>query len=391
MKNLNIKKYLPTILLIFLFLFSEKSTSRELRWSKELMLIVPFITTLLLFAIKIFIRKKITKDFLLIIFILIGFFCLSLFLNNTLYELDNYPFIVISISSLFLIFSLNKYELIRAYSNSIIFFSIYSLIANYILQPLYMQGLLNIFPVYTNILGNTYIDFFFSYSLRYFGLIRNQGYFNEPGVFQFYILISISIEVYFLKNKNKLRTIILLITFLTISSTAGIISIFFIFIPFFIQLFKAKRITLTLFLSINLLFLLIILSYDSLIFYHLDKIINQTGSLIPRVKIIDYFLNFFDSNPIFGLSFTKLYSNIFSFDINAVDVTGTHLIFILALGFPIGIFLIYSFIKTSTLIFNKKSLLILPFYLGLFLSAMSQNLTFDFGFLLYSFLWINAK
>ena len=92
--------------------------------------------------------------------------------------------------SIFLTFFLTAEQLGRAYVLVMTGLGAYSVLANYGLRLLADRGILR-FPVFLNLQGFEFYDFFLGCGGVSYISYRNFGIFREPGVYQFFLLLAL--------------------------------------------------------------------------------------------------------------------------------------------------------------------------------------------------------
>lgn len=327
--------------------------------------------------LKIFTKKiKVYKSMVLMLVLFIMFILVSMVINND-FHVENFLVINAIINGFFIssIFDLKSY--LKAFKNCIIFFSIYGLIVTYIMLPM---GLTSMFVTYYN--PGTNIPYFnagFSFVMGWNGLMRLQGIFREPGVFQIYILLSIMIEM-FVDKKNIKNIIVLLISMVMTFSTSLLVSL----IPFFSAIIirnDRKKFKFLLPLLILLLFVFTNIDIRNHIMKSFSKLtVGSTESTDVRYNSIKYMLEASLNHPLFGSSYVHGYyyiRNYYMLPINC-DITGTFITNIMAGGYIYGMSIILLFYKFVKDIFGRKNILIsLLLFTSLFLSICSQNIVYS--------------
>lgn len=158
------------------------------------------------------------------------FMSILLMLNKVLTsDSSNFTFmliILIAIAFIFSeLFSLDKF--INYFTNIMIFLCVYSLLATY-LAISFPTIFSKLFPsIYHSIKNMYFLDMglCFVYIPEHGMQFRNYSVFSEPGVFQFYILLSLILDIWYLKRikYQNLRLVVYFVTLLSTFSTAGLI------------------------------------------------------------------------------------------------------------------------------------------------------------------------
>lgn len=141
------------------------------------------------------------------------------------------------------IYTLDKF--VYYFTEIMLFLCIYSLIATYavIFFPSIFQ---EIFPVVHHGMKNMYfLDTVFCFVyLPEFGMqYRNYSIFSEPGVFQFYLNLTLILELWYKKNTHNImfRIGVYLVTLISTFSTAGLIVGGIIFLYYFLSSSKGSN------------------------------------------------------------------------------------------------------------------------------------------------------
>lgn len=383
-----------TLFIILQIQFTIESASGSLRWGKEI-ITIGWLAFILGVFIYFFVFKGIKiKTSSILFFLLISSINLISILIHQDFYFENFLFINAVISGFLISNIITKEEYLRGYVNAIVFYSIFSIVATYIILPLHMSGMFAFFPTYENVLGTPFVDMWLSYSVGWDGVMRNQGIFREPGVFQFYILVALSVEMFFLKHRYKnICIMILAVTLITTFSTVGLMCmvpllLFYvlktkqklrvkdvvILIGIFIVAYMTSKSNDDIFLRLNSSFSKLVEGNDNISF----KV--RFESIINNIKMSFY-------NPIFGSSFVNgfhyIQRNFNSYGTN--DITGTFFSFIMALGYPIGILIMVNFYRFCSFI-NRDIIVTIAIFTVMFISINTQNLVYST--LIWTFLFI---
>lgn len=391
--NLNLSSNQITELIVTLFVivqiqFLHETGSYETRWSKEILVFVPFILSLSIFCYRIFVKNKSADIRSLIFLIIIMMTSLVSIIANNDYAIDNFIFLLVVLEGFFISNSFEFSDYLKGYVNALLIYSIYSLIATYVILPIVIRTGLTTFTIYRNIIGTPFLDMVFSYSLYYFGFLRNQGIFREPGVFQVFILFAIAFELFFNNRKNK--AYILIILFVTLGSTFSIIGYYavipliFAFIISRWDIIKHKKLRKgNLYLLILLFYLVIFIlnsrdvninitrAYDKISNVNSDSFQVRFGSIVNLIRMAF-------RNIIFGNSFVNGFNyiqhNFITYGSN--DITGTFFSYIMALGIPVGTYICMVFFSFCRKV-GSNIIIGLLIFISLFISINSQNLVFN--------------
>jgi|GEM_PF-4162075 len=344
-------------------------------------LIVFFILIVGLTIGKIVLNKKI----LYIYFICISSCVISALLNQD-FMTENIYFPLAITSAFFIAIVFEQKKIIYTFSNILIVYSIYSLISTYLILPLYMNGLFSFLKIYTSTLKTPFLDTIFSFTVAWHGIMRNQGIFREPGVFQFYLLIGLIIEISYRKQIKKMNILIIIITLISTFSTVGFLGLIIICFSYLVkQNYNRKKILITglSITSISLIILMISKKVPQLsqkIFDSFQKLVDHNDNISTIVRtesILNNIIAAFNS-PIWGNNFVNGYvfikDNLNSYQGN--DITGTNFSYMMALGIPVGLLIIVLFYQ-SVSILSKNKFNVFIVFIALFISLNSQNLVYS--------------
>lgn len=330
---------------------------------------------------KLYINKKM---------MFVYFFCVLGSIITTLlnqdYMTENIYFPLAITSAFFMAMVFEQKKFIYTFSNVLIFYSVYSLISTYIILPLYMNGLFNFLETYTSVLKTPFLDTIFSFSVAWHGIMRNQGIFREPGVFQFYLLVGLIIEISYRKKIKKLNVLIIFIALISTFSTIGFISLILISVGYLIkQKYNRKKILTTglSLASLTVLSLILFKKFPQILekisssFQKISDHNDNFSTIVRTESIFNNIIATFNS-PIWGNNFVNGYifikNNLSSYQGN--DITGTNFSYMMALGIPIGILIITLLYQSTTMLshneFNKYAV-----FIALFVSLNSQNLVYS--------------
>jgi len=368
-----------------------ESAPMMLNLDKTSFSIILVLTTFLISFLVFFLGKN--KDINLTLILFFFFFISSGLISivyNQDYYIENFYYIFAISSAFFLSSVINQDQLYRYYIQIMLFISIYSLIATYIFLPLQINNLINWFPTYESFLGTPFLNMFFTYAVAWEGVIRNQGIFREPGVFQFYLLIALMIELFYFKTTKKINITIFSITIFSTFSTVGIIC-YLILISLkintriFVNLLNFKKNKYLISILIMIVIALQNASVGLLVTRSFDKLFGEGENISSAVRFESVFNNLETSiiSPIFGNSFVSgfryIQNNLIEYSGN--DITGTNFSYIMALGFISGLLILFMMFQFTQSINGKNTKTIVLLFI-LFLSLNTQNLVYS------SMLWI---
>ena len=133
--------------------------------------------------------------------------------------------------SIFLSYILSVKQFFRIFINVVVILSVFSLVVGYLLRNIVFSNAESLMIV-ENSVGLQFINCFGTFLVVDPGYLRNFGIFREPGVFQFFLIISLIFELFFIKRANVFKKtviiLILLIGSFTTFSTTGMIQIILI-------------------------------------------------------------------------------------------------------------------------------------------------------------------
>lgn len=386
------------LLVLFQMIFIYESMTTTNRWSKEFLVFFPLIVILFLFIWRvIIIRRKININVLLFLLITIFGKIFTCLLWGD-FAADNIVFIAIISTSYMLYEILEIKTYWKQFCNVILVMCLFSFVATYILAPLNLENGLNLGETFKNQLGTPFFDFGFTYCVAWHGILRNQGYFREPGVFQIFLLLALVLLLFNNDTKTKKQKIfesikvsIIVVSTITTMSNVGIPCLIFILLIYLVVNKKNKN--KYLFVLCFLLIIIILISiitknkiYDIFIervFDTLNKNENM-GSLGVRIEGPINILKELFSSPIkllFGDSFVHGLNNVKLLNsVSKTDVTGTHLVIALGLGLPYGLFSMFLLYRFMCYFIDNRFMAI-TMSIIIFISMLTQNIIYN------SFLW----
>ena len=212
-------------LLVFFLLYLSNDTGNRMRWDRRIMAIVTFAVVVLFFLYAVFLKrprihlKAVAAGMALTGISLIGMVAYGDFAP------DNFVFLMVLWCGILVSHLLTFEQFTQSFIRIMLILCLYSLLCSYVLMPLVMNAGLSSFGTVINPNGDVpYVDFIFSFALKYFGLQRNYGLFREPGVYQIFILAALAMELFMSRQKIRVfRLVVLLGTLITTFSTIGIV------------------------------------------------------------------------------------------------------------------------------------------------------------------------
>ena len=287
--------------------------------------------------------------------------------------------------------------IIRNILKIILYFSILNFLAYFVvynqLTDLYFVSVQGAEKLVTK----TYNYLFFynpeKHAFNFFGidLVRNQGWFWEPGVNQVYLNILLYLEGFVFK-RGKWTIPLIIFAIITTYSTTGILIMLIVLVPIFIKLIKRNPL-LYVFIGILIIYPLFRIAQSNFE----DKASDNVSSMNKRIFDLVQPLLIAADNPFTGIGldvehFQRYRSEYFLDDetqsfltVQNTEKGSTNSItfLIAATGFPISLFLIYCLFKQNLFTHRKEifmaiilisvlsePLLLRPFFLILIVSGM---------------------
>lgn len=264
--------------------------------------IVVFINLIAVISL-LFYTKKINKNY----FVCYSLTLLLILFNSIIYgNIKQTVILFISLTGAFLFVNYFEIEVFSLYYNNIIYFiAIYSLI--FFMINFFYPVILYKNPLFfQSAAGIKYFNYIFSIVSNNTYVLRNYGFFWEPGAFAIFLNIALYIELNVISKKQKKRILIYLITIISTLSTLGIISMLLQILPI---IFVKKEHTknnnrLFILFIIMVLFIIMFINKDYVIFHVFEKL-NTSGetssTTLTRINAIIYPMNQFLKSPFFGI------------------------------------------------------------------------------------------
>lgn len=371
-------------LLVFLLLYLSYNTGNQMRWDRRIMAIVTFVVVVLFFLYAVFFKrprihlKAIVSGMALTGVSLVGMVVYGDFAP------DNFVFLMVLWCGIMVAHLLTFEQFTQSFIRIMIILCLYSLLCSYVLMPLVMNAGLSVFNTVINPNGNVpFVDFIFSFSLKYFGIQRNYGLFREPGVYQVFILAALAMELFMSRQKLRIfRLVVLLGTLITTFSTIGIVCGMLMITLYILPRLSKRPIKILIGILVGAVAVIIIVGgsedLQDLLSRSMNKLLDP-ADISFRVRFESIFNSLYASlqNPVFGLSLNNSLAYIIE-NLNAfgtTDVTGTTAIVFAGLGWPMGILvnvLLFRFCHINLTV--KNGLLACGLFVILFLSINTQNL-----------------
>ena len=364
----------------------------------------------------VFMGREIKKSIFNSSLITLSFFSFLVLINYMIFpkieimgsinpNLLNYGFHLMNITSCVIIFThfknnrSSEYFLgrMRYILKIILYFSIINFLAYFFVK----SQLTDLYSSYNNdLITKTYNYLFFFHpeknEFNFFGIgiVRNQGWFWEPGINQIYLNILLYLEGFVFK-RGRWTIPLIIFAILTTYSTSGIFIMIIVLFFIFIRLIKRNRL---------LILLAIILSFPLYYIAKLnieDKTIGEKSSSFQK-RYLDLVqpLAIASDYPITGVGldrtyFLKLRSKLqiednfgkiiqtytgFERTSNSTDKGSSNsLTYLMAsMGFPIAFFIIYCLFKQTLFPYKKK-----VFMLIILISVLSEPLLLRPFFLIF--------
>lgn len=365
------------------------------------------LTLILLFYLFFFVKnnfgnlKLIIQDVRIKACLIICMYIMISMVINNAYTLMYISIIYAIVISLFLSLIVDYKKFMLILSNCILILGLYSLICVYIIKPLCVYGLINL-PVFENSSNLQFYNMVFSFPVSTNTYIRNFSIFREPGVFQFFITISLISELFILNRKRfyiyaLLHTLFMISTF----STSGMVQMVIIYLAYFIKkiinMMRNRNMIVVLFLIFALVFILyhVIVSNPN-IYWTVRPMIEKLIYLNindPRIEAIVGNIKMIVNSPIFGDDINKVLGSVSHNTSSTLLLTATF-------GIQFGLLHTFSwFLSVCEVKLNesKQKRVIIYILLGiaLFCSFNTQNLTTNAIFWSCSFIvffeWLYKK
>lgn len=384
--------HFPTIFIILQIVFMADTSIVYFHWSSVTAIVCNLALTFTYLFINIAVLKKTMHvKGIMFLLILLSINVLSAILNNSSGK-DSIILAMVIISAFICVNIFTFEEYIHGYIYTLLFFSIMSLVGLYIFMPMVIYKGYDFFPTVFNKFNVPMVDMGLFYGIKRSGIQRNYGIFREPGVYQFFLLVGISAELFFVKRQKNIKkyiVIIFIITMLSTISTTGLVLLMLIIIAYVFnksdnKLFMKFMSMLLLVLGIYLIIRFIFPDYYMYLkMFTFEKFNKNTDniSFTVRGESIKNLIKASFMRPLLGWQLENGYNYIIRNFINYGnnDITGTFLIICMALGLPIGITCIFQFYRFCSYLnySNKNNLTILFIFLALFLSVNTQNLVMN--------------
>lgn len=281
---------------------------------KKLRYVIQISVFLILLFYVVFMKGRIAFNNSVRIFCILTFFILCTMIANFDFRFG-YVFLIMVYGIGVLFFQVTTMDRIMAVLyRSMVFICTFSvlLFACAILDFKFVKEL----PVITNDAGNKYYFAFLSnMPVSSGGFLRNYGPFREPGVFQMFIVLSLSYGLFRKRDTSLFRILIHFCAIATTFSTTGYIAMFLIVAAIFFDGRISKRLKKTL-LFVFLIALIYALLFTDVLYKDgygsvFGKLFagNESSSFVARKASIFVNLKMFLLGPIFGKGVTFVENN----------------------------------------------------------------------------------
>ena len=300
------------------------------------------------------------------------------------------------LTAVFLTYFISYRELAKYYVLILTVLGVYSILAMWVLRPLLIDTGILTMPVFYNQMDVMFHNFFLSFVSDSYVRTRNFGIFREPGVYQYFIILSLFLNNYAVTWKRErtwwICNIALAATMLTTLATGGVAELGVLALVVFFErkLYKNKRVlAAVLFCAVLLCVLIgfIVVQQGDLYWEIYSMIIGkfQPGedSATGRLDAIVSDLQFFLGSPLTGAPLAEVLHSVTD------NTTSTMILFagfgILGGGLNVIAWLALIWEKERKLWVN---LLLIPV---MFLSFNTQNLIADVFFWLFAYMALTER
>lgn len=277
-------------------------------------------------------------------------------------------------------------EFVSSFYYIILFLAICSIIG--FVLSMFGSSIINQGQVLTNTTGFTYRNFYFYVAQSAnIDFLRNQGIFREPGVFQMYLILALTLAFVNAKSVNVNEFIILSLALILTKSTTGYITYIFLLLLLLSLGFVSTKHKIIVFLIIAFGGLYIFSSTEWLYsesggYSVFNKILHNTASTVSRTASITENIKIFLEHPIFGAGMSNLVElfpeyTFRDYSMLLEDNTNTILVQFSTHGIFYGILWCYGFFYLSKSMFSKKLQQFL-FLIIIILLFSGEDLTFSF-------------
>lgn len=303
-----------------------------------------------------------------------------------------------------MLFSFKEY--VRCFNSAMYFISIMAIL--FTVLAYISPALIRMLPIIVNSAGTRIYTCGFAGLLEGFvgqSVVRTQGIFWEPGVFQMYLNLAIAFELLYKDKAEKKKVIAFSIAlFLTFSTTGYIVFAWILLSHLFLKKSKngnnvAKRFVVTMTLFI---FGVIILQFTPIGDMIFGKIVDRNntnfGSMTTRMAGIIVSSRIAFDNPLFGIGMNDMSDMFFevAYSMRTIlggwthDNTNTLFYRFAAHGIPYGLFFSIGTFKFGNCFGKGKGILRIAIFGMLFLMYVGENLQysiFPYIIVLYGYGW----
>jgi hypothetical protein len=309
LQNRSNKKYINTLYILIILFISDDTVLFGSNQNK-LFISIKFAVILAALAFLIissFFRKNtiiLNWQHLILVFCIV----FSGLINNDIRSGYLYEIILIILGLLFA--QKIHYSTFVLYYNRLIYISCLGSIALYLAYN-YLFGIMRYLPKIVNIKNLEFYNIYIAVlaTNTYKNIIRFQGVFREPGVFQMFIILSLINQWFYLKKVDIKKSTIMIISIIASLSTTGYIALLILIIILIIykDINKKDKIKVLLVVTTLLTFIVFstnIFSRASVVFNKLFQTENESTN--ARLASIIVNLKMALESPLFGIGLTKV-------------------------------------------------------------------------------------
>ena len=308
------------------------------------------------------------------------------------WQLMYFSILLCVLTAVFLTYFTTGREVAKYYVMILVTLGLYSILATYVLKELARDGMLSV-PIFYNSNDWKFLNFKFAYAVYTRTWHRNFGIFREPGVYQFFVMLAVYLNNYWVdwdrKWKLWLCNVALAFTMLTTFAIGGFaeMGLFIVFVYFDQKWYREKwgkvagitfLVALTAFLGYILYRVYFTFFADTIFYEFYDmfiRLFTDSDSANDRMDAIVTNLRFISQNPLIGRPISEVLHG-------TNHNTSSTLLLYAILGFVGGTVHVASWIalawKRERCLFGNLMLLLI-----LFMSFNTQNLVANVFFWLF--------
>jgi len=233
-KRITLTSFLQSFV-VFLIIFFNNETFPSINSKFQTIYILFVLAFVILLKMLIIDKIVINNKSLIALFIMFCLVLITIILNNDLTGGYFKILVCLLIGFSFTIY-LQLDIFTEKYIRVMLFLSICSLLALYLLKPIILLLPEAIFPRFLNSEELPLINARFSYIVNRDGYYRNFGIFREPGVYQVFLNFALIFELFAVKRSAKIAYVaILTATIITTFSTPGILTALILILVYILQ------------------------------------------------------------------------------------------------------------------------------------------------------------